>query len=145
MGKKQDFIDIDLSATRKKRFRVDKDNDRILELNTSDMMIISRLKEVYPKLQELALNVGGDLELEEMGDKLVEIDKEMRKYLDYIFDSNVSEVCAPDGSLYDLFDGSYRFEYIVNTLGALYESNLDGEIKKMEARVKKHTDKYIGK
>lgn len=145
MGKKQDFIDIDLSATRKKRFRVDKDNDRILELNTSDMMIISRLKEVYPKLQELALNVGGDLELEEMGDKLVEIDKEMRKYLDYIFDSNVSEVCAPDGSLYDLFDGSYRFEHIINTLGALYESNLDGELKKMEARVKKHTDKYIGK
>ena len=49
-----DIVDLDLSAIRKKRFRVDGDDSKILELNTSDLNILPRLKESYPKLQELS-------------------------------------------------------------------------------------------
>ena len=47
-------VDIELGSLRKQRFRINGDNNRILELNTSDMGIITRLSELYPKLQELA-------------------------------------------------------------------------------------------
>ena len=47
------IIDLDLSVTQKKKFRFDKDDNRILELNVSDMNIIGRISETYPKLNEL--------------------------------------------------------------------------------------------
>ena len=45
-----DVIDIDLSPTKKKSFRIDGDNSRIIYLNTSDVNIAIRLEELYPKL-----------------------------------------------------------------------------------------------
>lgn len=144
-------IDIDLSVTRKKVFRINGDNNRLIELNTSDMGIFARLDDEYPKLVELALqaqNVPSDEDEEAVMQslsKLREIDKKLRDGIDYIFDSNVCEVCAPDGTLYDPFDGKFRFEHIIEVLAGLYESNLVNEYKKMAQRVSRHTGKYTKK
>ena len=62
-------VDLDLSVIRKKRFRVDGDNNRILELNTSDVGIVSRLNEVYPKLQKLAQDAAGLIDSENDEDR----------------------------------------------------------------------------
>lgn len=158
-----DVQDLDLSAIRKKRFRIDGDNNRILELNTSDMNIIVRLRDNYPKLTELANKVAElkysdeteseseeltDAELQELFDfstKFESIDNEMRNIIDRIFDSNVSEVCAPSGSMYDLLNGQFRFEHIIDRLTKLYETNISDEYKKMDQRIRKHTDKYTKK
>lgn len=150
--------DISLSSIRKKRFRIDEDNNRILELNTSDLNILARLKEAYPKLVKLAETaftnlpeVDGSAEdydfmtdeaTSEVIEKLKEADKDMRSLMDYIFNSNVSEMCAPDGSMYDPINGKFRFEHIIDTLAVLYETDVSGELNKISARVKKHTDKY---
>ena len=145
--------DIDLTVTRKKRFRVNE--TAILELNTSDMNMLVRLKEVYPKLVELAskatslkdATVGETLEEEitKTGELVESLDTEMRKLVDFIFDSNVSEVCAADGSMYDLFNGKFRFEHIIEKLGEKYGSNISSEFQAVRSRVQKHTDKYTGK
>ena len=145
-------IDLDLSATRKKRIRINGDNKRILELNTSDMNTIVRLKDDYPKLLKLANKVMSlkDLDdekteeeqLNQMADAIKSIDDEMRNLVDNIFDSNVSEVCASDGSMYDLFNGKFRFEHIIEKLSELYGSNMRNEFQAVRARVQKHTGKY---
>lgn len=151
-----DIVDINLSAIRKKRFRIDGDDNRILELNTSDLGVLSRIKEAYPKLQELnerAIHDWPNSDADHVGDEDYEavvnvlkgIDTEMRQLIDYIFNSNVSEVCAPDGTMYDPIDGQFRFEHIINCLVALYENNIDLEVKQISNRVKKYTDKYTGK
>lgn len=153
-----DIIDLDLQVIRKKRFRFNKDDNRILELNTSDMNIIARISDVYPKLkalQEKASKLMEGLNPNETDDpnalmqdvttianRLKEVDTEMRKLLDYMFDSNVSEITAPDGSMYDPFNGSFRFEYIITLLMKQYEDNLQSEFGKMEKQLKKHTEKY---
>ena len=152
------ILDIDLSVTRRKRFRIDGDSNRILELNLSDMGIVSRLKDAYPKLVKLSqdateemADITGDEESDEnlqesltkTAGVLDRIDKEMRGQIDYIFDSNVSELCAPSGSMYDPFNGKFRFEHILNIITSLYESNLNDEYKKMTKRAQKHTSKYI--
>lgn len=155
-----DIIDVDLSITKKKKFRFDKDNNRILELNVSDMNIIRRTSEAYPKLQELqskAANIMDGIELPEdateneevvsesintMAERLSEIDNEMRDLIDYIFNAEVSKVAAPEGSMYDPFEGQYRFEHIIALLINQYESNLSTEFKKMEKQFNKHTAKY---
>jgi hypothetical protein len=152
-----DIIDLDLSVTRKKKLRFGKDDSRIVEVNTSDMNIIQRVNDAYPKLQELQaksmkLTEGIDTEDESeattlknmatMAERLTAVDAEMRELLDYMFGAPVSAAAAPDGSMYDPFNGSFRYEHIVAVMMGQYESNLQSEFKKMEKQLKKHTDKY---
>lgn len=151
--KEESVIDVDLSPIRKKRFRINGDDEKILELNVSDLNIFVRLNDAYPKLDKLAHDAieklpdedadVTDLEsTNEIAKTLTEIDSEMRNLLDYIFDAPVSEVCASEGSMYDPFGGKLRYEHILETLSALYENNLNAEVKKMTQRVNKHTAKY---
>lgn len=144
-----DIIDIDLSPIRKKRFRINGDDDRILELNVSDLNIFARLQEAYPKLEELSKLAAEKLpDYDDNSDDtdfvpvLKEIDEKMREQLDFIFNSNISEICAPEGSMYDPFNGKLRYEHILETISALYENNFNSEVKKMSQRVTKHTAKY---
>jgi hypothetical protein len=66
----------------------------------------------------------------------------MRDLMDYIFDSNVSEICAPSGSMYDPINGQFRFEHIINILAGLYETDIESELTSIAKRVQKHTNKY---
>lgn len=150
--------DISLDVIRKKKFRIDGDDSRILELNTSDLNILARLKEAYPKLVSLAdnafknmpeidntaedYNFMTDESTAEIVQALKDADKGMRDLMDYIFDSNVSEVCAPSGSMYDPINGQFRFEHIIGILAALYETDIEKEMTNISNRVKKHTSKY---
>lgn len=145
---------IDLSATRKQRFLVKVDDtERYLELNTSDLSTVTRLQEAYPQLQALDEKVHGiatkeygseEEQMQGLGVDLKEVDTEMRKLVDYIFDTNASEMCAPFGSMYDPFDGHMRWEIIVENLVSLYDSKLSNEMGKIKARTKLHTQKYTG-
>jgi len=147
MGK-NNIVDIDLSVTKKKQFRIDKDDNRIIELNTSDMNILSRLQDSYPKLDALgtkAMSISETDSVEDTVSILKEVDGEMRSLLNNIFDSDIADICAPDGSMFDMFNGEFRFEHIVSTLIGLYETNIDNEYKLMVKKIKKHTDKYTGK
>lgn len=147
-----DVIDVDLSIIKKKRFRINGDNSKILELNVSDMGIVSRMNEAYPKLVELQNKVASLADISEGEDdrevlattasKLDEIDSEMRKLLDFIFQSNVSEICGSEGSMYDPIDGTFRYDHIITALVKLYETNLTAEVNKMKQKLSKHTAKY---
>ena len=145
------ILDIDLSETAKQRFRIDGDNDRIVLLNISDMGVVKRLTKIYPKLEKLAneasLEIPEDADdLQAMtltGDKVEEIDQKMRALLNEIFDSDVDHACAPDGTMFDLFNGRFRFEIIIDRLGKLYGDNFNSELEKAKKHIKKHTGKYV--
>lgn len=156
-----DVVDISLAITKKKKFRIDGDDNRILELNTSDLGIVQRIAEAIPKLKALQENAvklsssaDGTPDMNEenidevagayinLGNSLKDVDKEMRALVDYIFDSNVSEIAAPEGTMYDLFNGVCRYEHIITTLMGLYEENLQAEYSRVESRMKMHTKKY---
>ena len=153
-----DVIDLDLSVTKKKKFRFDKDDTRVVEVNTSDMNLMQRVNVAYPKLQALqskAAKLTDGLSVEDnqsetdaitdlatMAERLTEIDSEMRELMDYMFDAPVSAAAAPDGSMYDPFSGSFRYEYIIAIMMKQYEDNLQSEFTKMEKQLKKHTEKY---
>lgn len=148
------IINLDLSPIRKKRIAINGDESRILELNTSDLNITNRLSEAYPKLTELAHQIStlvmpeteDDVaDLKAAADAWKAIDDEMRNLMDYIFDSNVSEMCAPSGSMYDPINGKLRFEWLIDILSDLYERELQAEFNKVTKRIEKHTNKYVKK
>ena len=148
----QQVIDLQIAPTKKRKIRINGDQTRILELDLSDMGIVGRLKTAYKDLQALSKKVaalGDDLDketteetLEVMDSKLKALDAEMRQKIDYLFNSNVSEVCLPDGTMYDPWEGEFMYEHIIESLAKLYENNLDAEFEKIKKRVDKHTRKY---
>lgn len=154
----QEVVDINLEGSRRKRFRIDKDDNRILELDTTDLSIIDRFQKKYTEMIDLIDNAFKNVSSDAMSKEDGELDTEyvdsvigsisdvnikMRGIIDQIFNSNVSEVCAPFGSMLDPINGKFRFEHIFDTLIPLYENDIDAEMKKMNARVQKHTSKYI--
>ena len=141
-----DVVDVDLSVIKRKRFRINGDNNLIIELNTSDMGIISRLNKAVPKLEALQVKAGklstdGDDALASSAKTLEEIDLEMKELIDYIFDANISEKCADGGSMFDLLGGVFRYEHILDKFMQLYEENLAEEYKKLKLRVNKYAKK----
>lgn len=147
-------ISLDFSSIAKKHFCIDNDESRSFDLDTSDLTIINRLNEGITRLHDCELHAqaildGVNLTEEEdlhdyklVGDRLTEVDKEMRGIIDYIFDAPVSAACAPSGSMFDPFGGQFRFEFIINILVQQYSDNVSAEYQKIDARLKKHTQKY---
>lgn len=153
INNEEEIIDLQLETVKKKKFRINGDSSKILELNTSDVGIVSRLSKMYPKLQKLAedsmtftateLADNTEEGLHKFADKLDTIDAKMSELIDELFDANVSETCKDGGRMYDLFDGMFRFEHIINTLSKLYEQSFESDFSKMRQRIDKHTGKYI--
>lgn len=149
----------DISLSTKKSYRIDGDNNRIIYLDTSDMNILVRMEEAYPEIQRLAVEAadrivasktsksedGEESSLNNITEVLKDIDKKMRVKLDYIFASEIADVCEPTGNMYDPVGGEFRFERIIEVLSTLYANNITAEFKKMQERIKKHTAKYTSK
>lgn len=152
----------DISLSSKKSFRIDGDNDRIIYLDVSDMNILVRLEEVYPEIRKLAveatekvsnINTSKDSDedsedsngLTDLSKILTDIDKSMREKVNYIFASDICDICVPNGNMFDPVNGEFRFEHLIGVLTTLYANNIEGEFKKIQSRVKKHTAKYTGK
>lgn len=152
-----DIQDIDLAVIKKRRFRINGDNNKIIELNVSDLNITNRLSTAYKRLLDYMESVGDILadlpEGEELSEEyqekteqaLKQIDDNMKKEIDFIFASPVSDICSDGGSMYDPFEGSFRYEHIIDALLKLYERNLEKEFSKMKRRVSDRTSKYTKK
>ena len=143
----------DIKLSQRKTFRIDGDNSKMLSLDISDLNIVSRLNEAYPKIKSAAVDaiekmaqkdeVEDDEELiAKYANTLKQIDDTMRELMDYVFDAPVSEVCVPKGTMYDPYNGQFRFEHIIEVLTQLYANNVSDEFNKMKARVNKRTEKY---
>lgn len=144
-------VDIQFTIDNRKQFRINGDDKRIIELDISDFGILNRLRESYPRLQELGIKGfefddedGENIKLGEFIDSLNAINDEMISIIDYIFDSKVAKVCTDGKPLYNMVAGKFIFEIILDTLFNLYSDNIRAELGQMSQRMRSHTDKYTG-
>lgn len=154
-------LNLDLSATKGTTILVNNDPNAKIVLNLSDFGIYDRLRtgltQLYEIFKELKDKMGNVAETEEPEDDdseagaekfidiMKELDGKMRNTVDYIFSAPVSDVCAPDGYMFDLFEGQLRFEYIINALSKLYENNLNKEFYTLKSRINNKLPQYVGK
>ena len=145
------IIDLDISPIKKSKIRINGDQNDIIELNLSDMNIMKRLDTAYNNLKLLSKKVASietsddtedEAALKKMTKKLDELDAKMRKEVDFIFDSAVSDKCVPSGTMYDPHDGEFTYEHVIESLLGLYATNMKDEFKKIKSKVAKHTNKY---
>lgn len=141
--KEDNTVDVSIPQIEKKRIRFDGDNNRVVYLNTSDFTVIGRLEEVMPKLRKLAVDAADELDKGTSEKEVLEkIDNQMRDLIDYVFDEGASEAASPKGSMFDLFNGEFRFEHVIDVLTKLYENNMNEEYKRLKLRIDKFTNKY---
>ena len=141
------IVDINISGIEKTKIRINGRNDSILELNLSDFNISERIEEGYAKLNDEITKLADidmdSLENKELTKLLKDTDKIMRDTIDYIFDSNVSEVCCKTGTMFDIVDGAYKFEKILESLTSLYTENVNREYRAVKKRIQDKASKYI--
>jgi hypothetical protein len=139
----ENIVDITLDGMERTKFRINGRNDAIIELNLSDLGVIERLETGLDKLQNEMTGIANlSSDDENLSDSLKQADIRMREAVDYIFDYPVSDVCAKYGTMYDPKDGKFRYEIIIDGLMRLYTDNINAEYRKLENRLKKHTEKY---
>jgi hypothetical protein len=142
-------IQLDLSGTRKKPINVMTPNGEIKQLNIDlgDFNILTRLKQMYGKFEEIATKASErfaeDLDnMDNIIDSLDDLDTDMKACIDFVFDTNVSEICVGNGSIVSMYNGKFFFETIMEGLANLCGDNVAFEYKKMEQRIKKRTQQF---
>lgn len=142
---------IALGIRRKERFTIDGDKERFIELNTGDVGIISRYAKAIPEINKwsevvdsLNFNTDSDESCIEFNTKFKEADNYMRQIINELFDYDVCGVCVGDnGSMFDITNGKFNFEVIVEQLFSLYDKTISDETKRLQKRMRSHTDKYM--
>ena len=136
---------------RTKKFTIDGDQNKVIELDPSDIGVVGRLDEAVPKMEEVfnafiqagkTLSEGGT----GFGETLRELDGRMRDIVNTIFDYDVCFVCVPKGTLFDVVADSakFKFEVLIEGLAEVYENTITGDLKRVQARMSEHTKKYTG-
>ena len=159
----KDILNLDLSATKGTIIQVNGDPNARITLNLADFGIYNRLKDGLEQLYDLFIELkekmgdvaesdapenpdeGSDEDAIKFINVMQDMDKKMRNIVDYIFSSPVSEVCAPDGYMFDVFEGQLRFEYIINAITKLYESNINKEFYNLKSRINNKLPQYAKK
>ena len=146
------FIDISLSEVGKKPIRFDNDDNRVVYINISDVGVIGRISDSLPNIENILADVftvdltEAETDAEKTANVLSEVfangDKQIRELIDNIFNAPVSDAACNEGNMLDIFNGSYRFEYILTALMNVYEDNISKEYSTMASKISKHTDKY---
>lgn len=160
----EQVLNLDLSSTAKKKVVVNGNDDAAFYINTSDFGIYGRLQDGVKKLYDLLItmrerlkDVSESEDVDEnneeqtdafdtkLTDVMKDTDAEMRSIVDGIFNAPVSDNCAPDGYMFDMFEGQLRFEYIISAITKLYENNINAEFYKIKSRINSKLPAYAKK
>lgn len=147
LPEEEEIKEVVISGAKKTPFRIH-GTGNIIYLNVSDMGLLGRLKAGYDRLikmmeevAELGTKVDDD-NMDEIAKLLDEYDARMRAEVDIIFNSSVADACCDGGTMWDPYQGMFRFEHIIDALCGLYEKNMSTEFMKLRSRVNSKVSQY---
>lgn len=147
-----DMKTLNFGLPKRKKFSIDGDETRVVELDTGDTGIIARWSAVQEwigsaaeELERLSGMNQDETQAMETSKRFAEINEGAREKLNYLFDADVCTPIAGNGALIRLVNGDPLFMLIVDTLLPLYEADIKIEYEKSRKRIEKHTAKYAGK
>lgn len=110
--------------------------------NPSDTNIVDRYEKAVEKLAEFIPSIQS---AEKEVELFKELDAEVSKIIDGIFNSNISErfFCIM-GPFSPMEDGRFFLEVALESVGKVIESEIGKRVSKMNSKIQKHTSKYHG-
>lgn len=126
-----------------KEFDINGDKNKILRVNTSDAQILKRAKEKEEEVKRIVTeceNVKDDMSLDEEIKLMDKLDKEVRPIIDYIFNTNASEIAFGSTNCVSIVDNGFPlFWNFMEALIAEVEKDVEKNYKKATANIEKYT------
>lgn len=124
-----------------KTFTINNDETKVIKFNPSDMGLLHRIEESIKAVEKESKKYE-DMQMDGTTEK--KLSNFIYKQIDYIFNSNVSEVVFEGTSPLTTINGvPYYFKFI-EAVKPIIEEEIIKEKKASEERIKKYTDKYKG-
>lgn len=136
-----------------KEFTINGDPNRVIRFNPSDLNLLERfdqaektIDEEQKKLQEdIELKANGEPaenqeDIEESIEVIRKVNKLIKDQIDFIFDSDVSDVVFGNQSPMSTVKGKPLFERVFDAIRPVLEKEITKEMKASEKRINKYTD-----
>lgn len=131
-----------------KRITINNDASRVIEFNPNDIGMIERINTAYEKIKtlkdeipEIELTTAGEPidDMKSSAELVSSIGKQINEQIDYIFNSNVSEVAFGKQSPLSLVGGVPLYERFLDAIMPYIEK----EVKKENEASRKRINKYV--
>lgn len=132
----------DLSLnTGKTQFTINGDPNRVIEFNPGDPLLLKRIEQAVKKI-EAAYKKYQTAKPTDLIKSISDLDALIRKQIDFIFDSPVSDVVFGNASSFSTSDGIPYYERFINAALPFIEEACKTEKEKSEKRISEYTKKY---
>lgn len=143
---------LNFGMPKRKKFSIDGDENRVIELDTGDTGIMGRwsavqewIEQAAQELETLADAGKSEEQAASASKRFAEINAGAREKLNFLFDTDVCTPIAGNGALIRMVEGEPLFMRIIDTILPLYEADIKVEYEKSKRRIEKHTAKYAAK
>ena len=110
------------------------------EMNPADLELVNRYEHVAEAVSHIADNLD---ESKDIVDIVKEMEEELDKQIDYLFNSNVSQSFFSITSPFTvLANGEFFVENVLNAIGKLIEEETGKRFEKVQTKIGKYTSKY---
>lgn len=125
-----------------REFTINGDENKVLRVNTSDLNLAKRAKKAQKELSLIAdecMNIDENMSIDESIAKLDALDTKVKNTVDYIFNSNASDIVFGEMSSVSICDGQPVFQNFLDAIIPEIEKDTQAEIKKSQRNIKKYT------
>ncbi len=110
------------------------------EMNPADVELLKRYEHVAEAVSHIADDVD---ESKDIVDIVKEMEEKLNNQIDYLFNSNVSQIFFSITSPFTVLpNGEFFVENVLNAIGKLIEAETGKRFKKVQAKIGKYTSKY---
>lgn len=135
-----------------KEFTINNDPNRVVRFNPSDVNLLDRFDRAYKAIEEEQEKIKEDIELETNGEPLEnqedyeealniirKANNLIKDQIDFIFDSEVSDVIFGNQSPMSTVKGKPLFERVFEAIKPILEKEITEEQKASDKRISKYT------
>ena len=130
-----------------KEFTINNDSNKVIRFNPSDIGIIERINKAHNEIKDIkidtnvALNNDGTpvSEIQSAADAVNKLSTTIKRQIDFIFDSPVSDVVFGNQSPISMVGGIPFYERFLNAVIPVIENEVKAEKKASEERISKYT------
>lgn len=110
------------------------------EMNPADVELVKRYEHVAEAVSHITDDVD---ESKDIVDIVKEMEEKLNNQIDYLFNSNVSQIFFSITSPFTVLpNGEFFVENVLNAIGSLIEAETGKRFKKVQTKIGKYTSKY---
>ncbi|MEG0771641.1 MAG: hypothetical protein RR436_07080 [Clostridia bacterium] len=128
-----------------KEYSINNDENRIIRYNTTDMGVVDRINKAQIEIEKIVeemkeKNISAESTAEEIASAMEIANTGVRKQIDYIFNSKISDIAFEEQNCMSPVKGIPLYERFLESIIPTIQVDIDKENALTQKRIKKYTD-----